>query len=508
MSSPLRINPDALPHPAKFGRDAASAWLDRVTAMLRVPASERDAIRAELNEHLRERIRDLMLAGASEHAATSQAISELGDAASLARRYQEAIEPSSRRSLMHVGLATAATAALVFSGAALVQNGGPSNPTPATAPVAVAAPTLTPNEEVLARQLDDLRRAVSEQREVIAQQERELARARGEAESLQYRVRSAEERAAAMQQEAFVVQRQFMSEQEGARRAHSELDKVVRERDAALAQLKAIEEARSDSAKASPPAKFEPERNPARELIDSLAVDTENATTLGEIMVQDKIREKKIYLRNANLADIQLDGNGKITLPNRPLSLGEVLDVINSNNGESLMALSPQLTPDGRVAIDTQESWDRSDRSLVIYDLADIVARTNVRNRASAPSPMYVPAVDQLRMVITRTVTPDLWEDNGGDLGAIQVLTTSLVVTAPERSHHQIRWIVEQMRDAAKRAEVPILSDLPLVNITTTRPPILTDVPLLDASRIAADHEIQPARKHDFPAPVETKDAK
>lgn len=495
MSSPLRINPDALPHAAKFGRDAASAWLDRVTAMLRVPASERDAIRAELNEHLRERIRDLMLAGASEQAATSQAISELGDAASLARRYQEAIEPSSRRSLMHVGIATAATAALVFSGAALVQNGGPSNPTPATSPVTVAAPTLTPNEEALARQLDDLKRAINQAHEVIAQQERELARARGEAESMQMRVRLAEEQANALQREIFETRRQYDTSRESASRAREELAKLTMERDSAMERLAAIEKAAVTTPPA-PPAAYAPRSNPAREFLRSLKVDVADAATLGAIMSQPAIRDAKVYLRNHRHAEWSLVPPSEMALPERPLSLGEVLDVINANSpGGS--AMMPRAMPDGRIAIDTLESWDREERVLVIYDLSDLVARAAAKARTAMNvtrnTPMVmVNTVDQLRHVITDTVTPDIWQDNGGDIGAISVLDSSLVVTAPERSHDQIRFLVEQLRGSAMKAEIPLL----------------TDVPLLDASRIAADHEIQPARKHDFPAPVEAKDAR
>lgn len=465
MSAPLRINPDVLPHPAKLGRDAASAWLDRVTAMLRVPASEREAIRAELNEHLRERIRDLMLAGASEQAATSQAISELGDAASLARRYQEAIEPSSRRSLMHVGIATAATAALVVSGAALFQSGSTPTPPPANSgnALAASAPAISPREDAMRAELNELRDALTRARITIAEQERIIARATGESESLQGRVKAAEDRAAEMQQESFIIQRQYRTAQEDLHTTQADLEAASRDRDAAMAELKELKaQAAAGPARTAAPATYAPQPNPAREILGTLNIDMGNASTLGAIMAQPTIRDAKVYLRNETLSAIKFEGGSEMSLPNRQISLGELLDLVNAM-GTGLQGLSARTMPDGRIAIDLIETWDRADRTLVIYDLGDIAARDLAKLRRNGPIAMGPSSIEQLRMVITKTVTPDLWQDNGGDIGAISVLDSALVVTAPERSHHQIRWIIEQLRNASAHAEVPILSDVPIV---------------------------------------------
>lgn len=498
MSAPLRIHsePPHLPN----RRDAADAWLDRVTAMLRVPMAEREAIRAELNEHLRERIRDLMLSGVGEGAATSQAISELGDAAMLARRYQEAIEPSSRRSLMHVGIATAATAALVFSGAALFQNG--SAPTPPSGGTPVATAPAAPSgafgvEAQLNARMEEMYRALADSRDIIAKQERELARAHGEVESMQLRVRAAEERAAAMQAESFEIRRQHEVAREDASRAEEASKKLSRERDIALAQLRAFE-ATAAAKPPTPPVTYAPEPNPAREVLNTLKIaDGDLSETLGMVMAQPAIRDAKVYLRNDRLGEINLDGSNALSLSNRELSLGELLDLINAT-GSPPMGLDARQMPDGRIAIDMIESWDRASRALVIYDLSDIEERAAARLRSQV-GPFYPSSIAQLQQVITKTVTPDLWQDNGGDIGAIQSLNSSLVITAPERSHHQIRWIIEQVRGSAARGEVSALSDLP----------VLSDLPMLDESRIAVEGRdievVRPARKHEYPSPIESK---
>lgn len=496
MTAPLRIHSEPAHTPAPphlpNRRDAADAWLDRVTAMLRVPAAERDAIRAELNEHLRERIRDLMLSGAAEHAATSQAISELGDAAILARRYQEAIEPSSRRSLMHVGIATAATAALVFSGAALFQ--GNATPPPGGAPAATAPPatsdasTMSSVEAQLNARMEKMYDALTDSRDIIAKQERELARAQGEVESMQLRVRAAEERAAALQAENFEVHRQHEVAREDASRAAEELKKLTRERDAAMARVQQMQ-ASIASVPPSPPATYVPPANTAWDALRAVQVDMSQAATLNAVMAQSAIRDAKVALAQPRIGEIELDPSGNVHLPDRPLNLAEILEAVNTGIASPSLALVPRDTPDGRIMIAPQEAWDRADQVLVIYDLSDIAERDRARSRTPSPF-VAASSVHQLHNVITKTVTPTLWQDNGGDLATISTIDASLVITAPERSHHQIRWIIEQMRSSSSRVEVPILSDLPLVGV----------MPVEARDRRA----ISPVR-NGKPAPVEVK---
>lgn len=104
--------------------DPVGAWLDVLMGLVRVGASEKRAIRDELDSHLRDRVRDLMLTGLHESNATREAIAELGDAAELAARYARAAKsPARRRIAMHVGLFGMAGAALVTSMVAIQQPG-------------------------------------------------------------------------------------------------------------------------------------------------------------------------------------------------------------------------------------------------------------------------------------------------------------------------------------------------------------------------------------------------
>lgn len=100
--------------------DPVGSWLDVLMGLVRLPPAERRSIRDELDSHLRDRVRDIMLTGLDEVSATREAIAELGDAAELATRYGRASRaPARRRLAMNIGMLGVACAALVTSVVAL-----------------------------------------------------------------------------------------------------------------------------------------------------------------------------------------------------------------------------------------------------------------------------------------------------------------------------------------------------------------------------------------------------
>jgi hypothetical protein len=108
--------------PAPKGGDLVDGWLRVFLSLLKLPHGQAAGIREELEGHLRERVRDLMVSGMGEGEATKQAISELGEAADVAARYRALRSEPRRRLAMHATLFTAAGAALALSIAAF--NGG------------------------------------------------------------------------------------------------------------------------------------------------------------------------------------------------------------------------------------------------------------------------------------------------------------------------------------------------------------------------------------------------
>jgi hypothetical protein len=87
--------------------DAATSiesWLTVFGRLLQLPDVTKQAIHDELEQHLRERVRDLVLAGDTETEALRLAIGELGSAAKLAHRFRTANRPQLRRLIMHTAI--------------------------------------------------------------------------------------------------------------------------------------------------------------------------------------------------------------------------------------------------------------------------------------------------------------------------------------------------------------------------------------------------------------------
>ena len=103
---------------------AIDAWLNVVSRLMHLPEKTRREICSELREHLRERVRDLLLGGSDERAAVRTAIEELGETAQLARRFEAADRPPGRRLLMHAILTLVGGGALAAGIMTFTPNNG------------------------------------------------------------------------------------------------------------------------------------------------------------------------------------------------------------------------------------------------------------------------------------------------------------------------------------------------------------------------------------------------
>ena len=92
------------------------SWLVVFGRLLQLPDATKQAIHDELDQHLRERVRDLVLTGKNETEALRLAIDELGSAAELAQRFKTANRPGLRRLIMHTTIIGIGAASLVTAG--------------------------------------------------------------------------------------------------------------------------------------------------------------------------------------------------------------------------------------------------------------------------------------------------------------------------------------------------------------------------------------------------------
>lgn len=87
---------------------ATVIWLDALVRSLDLPLQERQQIRLELQSHIDDRVRDLILEGTDEGEATRRALTECGEASSLASGFSEVKKALRRRTLMNIGVVGAA----------------------------------------------------------------------------------------------------------------------------------------------------------------------------------------------------------------------------------------------------------------------------------------------------------------------------------------------------------------------------------------------------------------
>ncbi len=110
------------PMPAEHPTTTISSWLAMVSGML--PRGQAQAIRDEIETHLTDRVRDLMVGGMTENEATKRAIAEFGEAADMAAKYRAVQSEPQRRLLMYGSIFAACGAALALSIAAITGAGG------------------------------------------------------------------------------------------------------------------------------------------------------------------------------------------------------------------------------------------------------------------------------------------------------------------------------------------------------------------------------------------------
>jgi uncharacterized coiled-coil protein SlyX len=347
--------------------DLVSGWLDVFLTLLRLPGDQADPIREELESHLRDRARDLMLTGLNEAEATRQAITELGEAADVAARYRALKSEPRRRLLMHL--------TLFGVGAALAMS--------------VAAFSLSGRQQPPA--------AASTQEATIAQ--------------LNKTVREQEDRLAALSDQV-QEQRRLAADLQAARSSPPQITSAAYEPtppDPALAAL-VID------------ATFQNSR--LEDVFKGLGTATNASVDVKWPLIQPNgaTPSSAINLRKASTTV--------------PRILAQVSEQLNLQGSQSLDA----RLRDGVLTIATREYFDKAESTLVAYDVSGIV-----QARMVAYSEGREVVIKDIVDVVTHFVSPDDWNENGGNLAQTMIVGDRLFIKAPARFHPQIQWILDQL---------------------------------------------------------------
>lgn len=375
--------------------ETPAEWLEELGGALRMPYERAEAIREELAEHLRERVRDLELGGMSEAAAASVAVRELGDAAAVARRFRNADKTPIRRRIMNLAVIGIAGAALVTSVVAM--RGEDS--------VREDSPRLL------------LERAVTVMREDPKSEEahRLIERAVKAADS-----------------------------SERASELRLRIESAIAETDEAGIELVLVPElVEAISQPRVPVLKDLPLVSMMFARQEGKTPKTAEGVKLDEARLEDALKwlsaqaELTPVVRWRQLGEVGISADDRVSITlNGPADFSAVMASINESRGVLDAADSRAIdyrVRDGAIEFATRESFDRRESALVSYNISGLIES----------------GVDlgELRQAITVFVHPESWEDNGGDLGTMMIVGNRLFVKAPPRMQEGVEWFIEQLAE-------------------------------------------------------------
>jgi len=361
MTTGATVRPETTFPPTPASTDAIGAWLDRLLRLTRLPAPDAAELRDELDAHLRERVRDLMLAGNDEPDAIHKSISELGDLALLAQRYREASRTPRRRLTMNIALIAAAGAALGLSTLALRQ-GQPESP-PAGA---LSIESLAPGAYRLGLVPEDV----------------------GPDGQGTYRLGLVPEGAGPLVP--------------------------------TLADL--------------PIAGFF-STSPSPSVAVGADVDAAPLSQVLSMLAESQGLKPYIHWRD-------LDAEPQAGLPDLPLAdqpLDRAFDMLNDALDLDGDAVLTYRTAGGLFEVASRGYFDRRERELATYEVSGLVY---------AEGPLQTTQESAvLVQLITEILEPEVWIQNGGEIGSISCVGGKLFVNAPPRVHERLAWLLTQLQD-------------------------------------------------------------
>lgn len=380
---------------AEHATDTISAWLLGFERVMVGTKDEKRETRAELESHLRDRARDLMLAGLNADEAARRAIDELGEAAEIAGSYRATRVETQRRKAMQVAAIGLAAGAAVVSVAAMFQGAG--------------ARPMVPEQKVSQTELLPMVRPT-----VVVSSSNELTSANVAT------IEVAEPNALAT---GDAVSLRLAKTQDGS---------VV---------LRA--------------AKFEVKSGPTEPLA---LEDYEAPIVESELLSKTTVTVKWQGARVVDaLKAIAESSGGKVRVPWERVSamtdlgvenLIESRDWKNAALEQVLEELNEGLPESGRIVVrdrgeylemGPERTFDARETRFVAYRVAGVLEKAYACEAAESDR------ASALKQTLTAMVYRDDWVDNGGNIAEMHYAGGTLFVKAPERHHHMVAWILRKL---------------------------------------------------------------
>ena len=372
--------------------DTISAWLLGFERVMVGTAEEKRETRAELESHLRDRARDLMLAGLNADEAARRAIDELGEAAEIAASYRATRVESQRRKVMQVAAIGLAAGAAVVSVAAMFQG---ARATPTMASPVMAEPAMVASSAVAS----------------VEQADPTLTRTTIEVE------KSSE----LMAGDAVSLRLVKLDGETVALRASKVEMAIAASVPLTLEDYRAPLEESELLAKTTVTGKVEGAR-----VIDALRAIADGSG--GKIRVSLERVESMTECGVENLIGNRAWKGVALVQVMQELSEGlpECGRIVARDRGEYLEVGPARL-------------FDARETRFVAYRVEGVLGR------AFSYEADETKRAELLRGTLSAMVYRDDWADNGGSIGEMHYAGGSLFVKAPERHQHMVAWVLRKL---------------------------------------------------------------
>ena len=177
-----------------------------------------------------------------------------------------------------------------------------------------------------------------------------------------------------------------------------------------------------------------------RALLDDIHIDVMEDMTARQIVEAMVATEKiGVYVDWSPIEEIGINPDDPLGFSGKEVSVSIVLNELARRTDNTFGGLDWRVT-DRVLTLDTKHAFDRRERVIACYDIEQIVNRLS--EQYNTP---YSEAIDEIRGAIINLVDPDLWLDNGGDIGQIQIVGGRMFVNAPLRMHEKTSWILGEL---------------------------------------------------------------
>lgn len=435
---------------------ATSRWLTLFLKTLRWNCREASGIRDELESHLQERTRDLMLSGLSEDRAVDQALRELGDAAGLARRFRLIRTLPFRRFMMNATILVGTGAALALSILAVSSKpaGGPQDQPATPSSTAGASAPIRRN---LPETLVEAQVTRSTQASAPSAQPEDAA---GTRSVISFPLRHVDASLLASRLMTRLRSAPPLLADGAPRRPDGPLETSVsvdqRTNSLIIAgpagELRAAELwlAQNDAAAAVPTPPLATDRHDATDRVIRSVYTPEPripgelgsrtiTASLQSVPLADAFAfigaalDRQIVVHWAGLEPMGVPRDTPVTVGAKNASLVSVLEALESqlksDNGSPRLA----VRTDGQtIEFGTEHFFDIREITLVSYDLSlldDGVSDESI-----------------ISIIQSFVCRPEDWKQNGGVLAELKLCGRKMFVQAPLRFHRQIEWVLKELR--------------------------------------------------------------